>query len=97
MRYSGQEIESSQLQMIQTVLKADKKLQYLLTWLADLDAYEDKENGVGERKLDDIVVELENCCVKLKFIKTDTRTTESRVSTLRTCRAGGGCACRCHA
>ena len=30
-RYSGQEIEGSQMTVIQTVLKADKNLQYLQT------------------------------------------------------------------
>ena len=47
-----------------------------------MDAYEDKKYGVGERELDDIVAELENCRIKLKFMEADTA--ESRVSTLLT-------------
>merc|ERR1719445_546308 len=68
--YSGQEIAGTTATVIETVLTADKKRNYLLKWQSDLkremDALEssnteDKENanGHGARKLDDIVTELE--------------------------------------
>jgi ATPase subunit of ABC transporter with duplicated ATPase domains len=95
--YSGQEIAGTNATVLETVLAADKKRNYLLKWQSDLkremdafesNASEDKENaekGQSQkkgRKLEDIVTELEDCRIKLKFIEADTA--ESRVSALLT-------------
>jgi len=91
--YSGQEIEGSALTVLETVLKSDKKREYLLKWQSELKAEmdaleasnkENQQNGAAAskppRKLDDIVTELEDCRVKLKFIEADTA--ETRASAL---------------
>eukprot|EP01083_Nonionella_stella_P286595 975428_1 len=82
--YTHQELEGNDLTVLQTVLKSDKKREYLLQIENDLklelEQFADDNKEETSRNLEDIVNNLDDIRSKLKFIESDTA--ESRASLL---------------